>query len=152
MMTRRFSECSENFEAFFSTFKNMTSIRTNILRSGMEGEAPKGFIEGKVRTNSWVEHTVFHRDAVAVLQSQISSVKESELKTEPAYSPEFTNPLDAKLGTYNFPTVERYITSNPYSSVTWNSRESDGKQSFVGALQLLNNKSRISLTAGAFSF
>lgn len=83
--------------------------------------------------SSGVQYTFIHRDPVAVLRSQISSVKNPEPKTKPAYSSEFTNVIDANLNTYLFLAAERYIENNLDSSVTGNSRESDEKQSFTGA-------------------
>lgn len=113
----------------------------------MKGEDPKGFIEEKVGMSSEVQYTFFHRDSVAVLQAQINSVKNSKLNSKPAYSPKGMNAIDANLGTHLFPSVEKYIETSPDSSVTGNSRKSDGKQLFIEAVHLFTHKFQLSPTA-----
>lgn len=102
-------------------------------------------------------YTYFKKDPTAVLAKQIALANHrncffSPINMQANESPLYTNPMRAELGQTASVAVQRAVQSSLDDKVIWKTMEHDGRQSFVGFVQIYSDKSATTLKARGFSF
>ena len=105
--------------------------------------------------DSGIECDVYMRSPAGVLQKQIKGSSTSNTVYNPnerTRDEEISHPLHGKLGREGVPAVTNLIMSHTGRESMWCTEENNGKQSFVGMLQLYSDKSQTTLKESAFQF